>query len=183
MSSDANTGGDPAAPAAAPAAPAVTEPKTPVASDSPKDWSSVLVIAGGPIPAGEKRPVIVCETRGDDGADVVTTYPKGADVYVGHVGTDFGANSPVLRLGTDLDQSGNWGLSAMPGSVHVGPSHPAYAGLNVATLRKPADMTTPQAVEIKGLSAIWKERLRPWIDAIATAPAPGTSSDVVVSLS
>src|SRR5882762_2375832 len=72
-----------------------------------KDWSKALVIAGGPGPdAGEKRPVIVCEVRDDEGAlGKAASYPTGADLYVRSGPTDdsatFAAKATVVTLGID----------------------------------------------------------------------------------
>lgn len=164
----------PAAPApeAAPESPAVEA--APVV-ETGKDWTRALVLAGGGmLPRGETRPVVVAEVRGDDGALLsAQSYPKGADLYV-----RFDPAAPVgdaaLTLGRDLEQGLLSGLSVIPGVVHVGPAHPAYAAVNLATLAGAAE------VEVAGLSALWKERLAPWFDRIATDPR--FPSDVKITL-
>lgn len=178
-----NEGTDLAAkPAIAPAAAAAPVPVETTDDDVDAKWKSVLIVAAGSIPSGEKRAVIVCEVRGDDGALKDVSYPKGADLYYGYVGdeeagdhADFADNSPVIRVGAEVQQGHFWGLSKTKGVVHVGPGSPAYGALNVATLRGATD------VEIRGLTKAQKDQLAPWIARIPTDPL--MPSDVKVTLS
>lgn len=175
------TDDDTPAPQSPPAPPA---PEPPPTADLPevdaggdgKDWSKVLVLAGGGgMPRGETRPVIVAEVRGDDGAKAADNqaYPKNADIYF-RMDPDAQVGDGQLTLGVDVEQGLLGGLSPVPGYVHVGPAHPAYAAVNLATLKGATE------VEVRGLSDFWKERLQPWFDGIAgDVRAP---SDVVITL-
>lgn len=179
-------------------APSSILPVEPVPEAAPKTedgkkWDKVLVVAGGSIPSGEKRPVIVCETRDDKGGHHDHEYPKGGDLYLkihGPAATDskgneiegkfdepdFGPNeAAALVVGRNIEQGLLWGFSGIQGVVHVGPGHPAYAAANLAYLQGAKE------IEIVGLSPYWKAKLQPWFNALPTdkrAPA-----DVKITLS
>lgn len=141
---------------------------TEVAAPAPSKWAKALVVAGGgAIPAGEKRGVVVCEVRADDGSDAQgIRYPQGADLYFRMTpATDFGPKSAgALTLGANVEQGLLQGFSVIPGIVNIGPAHPAYAAANLAALQGATE------VEIQGLSALWKSRLQPWFDRLQTVP-------------
>lgn len=135
---------------------------------APSKWAKALVVAGGgSIPTGEKRGVVVCEVRADDGSDAQgIRYPQGGDLYLRITpSTDFGAKSAgALTLGDNLEQGFPQGFSTTAGVVHIGPAHPAYAAANLAALQGATE------VEIQGLSAFWKARLQPWFDSLPKVP-------------
>ena len=146
------------------APPAVVAPPSP--PDSSKDWTSVLVLAGGSADSGEKRPIIVAEVRADDGQLAKAVYPAGADIYFrsGVDGADF-KSGVVVTLGVDIDQGTLHGFSSVMSLVHVGPAHPAYAAANLAFLHG------AEAIEVRGLSPYWKDRLQPWFDEVPSDKA------------
>jgi len=153
-----------AAPAAAPAppaaAPALTQPAV-------LDWSSVVIVAAGAPAPGEKRPVIVIETRGDDGKLIETrTYPAGDLYYRTDPSIGLGADpaKEVVTLGVDVGQSGFGSFSTNPNNIHVGPASPVFGAANLAFLR--GAMT----IDILGLTPAQKIGLRPWFDALAANP-------------
>lgn len=127
-------------------------------------WAELgaLVVANGLIPAGNKRPVIVCETRTDAGLlDEARKYPAGAALYYRTPdGADFGKLGPVVELGKDVQQGLTAGFSDHPSLVNVGPASPVYAAANLAFIRGAT------AIEIVGLSDAQKAHLRPWFDIV-----------------
>lgn len=152
-------------------APTPVEP-LPDPSDVEPKWRKALVWAGGKlVSANEKRGVVVVEVRTDDGQLAEDTrYPQSGDIYF-RMGpdtedaplADFGGKTEgCLTLGENVQQGLLHGLGMSPGWVHVGPAHPAYAGLNLAVQQGASE------VEIQGLTPFWKARLQPWIDRIAT---------------
>lgn len=146
-----------AAPQTAPEAPA------PVPAAPVKDWTRALVVAGGAIPKGESRPTVVTEVRDDDGSLVKQTYPTGADVYL-RFDPDADLNPKQITMGVQAEQGMLGGFSSVERILHVGPAHPAYAGANLAFINGASE------IEVTGLSPLWKERLQPWFDGIATDP-------------
>lgn len=137
-------------------------------------WRKALVWAGGKLPsASEKRGVVVTEVRNDDGGLAKDArYPQSGDIYF-RMGpdtedaplADFGAKTDgCLTLGENVQQGLLPGMSYSPSHVHVGPAHPAYAGVNLAVLQG------AEEVEVQGLSPFWKARLQDWFDKVATDP-------------
>lgn len=145
-----------------------------------KDWADgALVIVGAGQPTkSEKRPVIVVEARADDGSLVdPTEYATGADLYL-RMSDDVEMPGcvPLVTLGLDVEQLSNWGISPDIRFVCVGPSHPAYVGINLAYSRG------ARAVEVRGLTDFWKERLAPWIARIKTdGRLPAADLDVTLT--
>lgn len=155
-------------------------PPTPVveAADGKKRW---LVVAGGNIPAGDTRPVIVVEHRGpakvtkaanegepdvvEAGETKLSGYPTKADYYLRiSPEVEFKGDGPVVTVGQTVIQNGTWGFSGINGGLHVGPAHPAYAAANLAWQKGATD------IEIVGLSAAEKEHLAPWFNAVPQHP-------------
>ncbi len=142
------------------------------APDSDKDWSSVLIICGGAIPASEKRPVIVAERSippvfDKDGAVKEpakikqTDYPAGADVYIRSVlDTPMPKTAKeILTWGVNVGVAGAGGCTKTPGLLCTGPAMPAYSAVNLAIQRGATK------IELSGLSDWEKDRLQPWFDA------------------
>lgn len=152
-------------------------PASPLA-DGAKDWTSALVIVGPGQPAKtEKRPVVVCELRDDDGLLVEpTVYVDSADLYYRtHPEIDFGqVNGPVVTLGIDVLQLSLWGMTGDPRFACVGPAHPAYGAANCAYSRG------AKAIEIRGLSDKQKAQLAPWFAKVKTDPR--LPADVEITL-
>lgn len=138
-----------------------------------KDWTKgALIIVGAGIPkTTEKRPVIVCEARDDDGQLIPSTkYFDKADLYF-RTGADIDMDglTPVVTLGQDVEQLALWGMSPDVRFVCVGPAHPAYGAINLAYARGALD------VEVVGLTDFWKQFLAPWLARVPTdsrLPAP-----------
>lgn len=152
-----------AAPAPAPApAPSLTAPVE-------KSWSEVVVLANGSIGPKEGRPVIVVETRGDDGKLVDgRAYPTTGDLYYRtDPDVDFGIDpaKPLLTLGVNLGQHGFKGFATKKNGVHVGPASPIYAAANLAFQR---GATT---IDVVGLTAAQKDQLAPWFDELSSDPS------------
>lgn len=134
-----------------------------------KDWTKVLVVAGGSIPSGEKRPVIVVErqtppTVDDKGAVTEEAkikrdgYPTKGDIYIR---SDLDTKMPddaaeVLTFGVNLGIGGNGGFNSARGLVNYGPVSPTYAAVNVAIQRG------AKQVEISGATKAEQERLDVW---------------------
>lgn len=152
-----------------------------------KDWKKVLIVAGGNIPSGEKRVVIVVEhasepTFHEDGSldkgreTKLQGYPTKADLYVRITPeVEFSGDAPVVTVGVDVDQVGVWGLTPDPRHIHVGPGSPTYVAINLAFQRG------AQEVEVIGLSKRDTERLKPFVDRIPTYE-PWSAPDLVVKL-
>ncbi len=150
----------------------VAQPVTddPAPAQLPADkWSSALVLVGAATAAaGEKRGIVVCEARADDGSGTLAgvKYAQNGDIYFRmDPDCDFGAkNDGALTLGVNVDQGLTRGLSVTPGVVHIGPAHPVFGALNLATLQGAT------SVEVRGLSDAWKKTLQPAFDDIAKSP-------------
>lgn len=151
---------------------AAAEPEAP-AVDEGKHWAKTLIVVGkGPIPAGNKRAVIVVEARSYD-EDLKPTlmtsgYPDGADLYYR---TDpevkFPAKANILTLGQNVKQATFWGFCPQMSHLNVGPASPAYGAANRAW------QEGAKEIEITGLSTREKEQLKPWFDKLAEGgPAP-----------
>lgn len=150
----------------------VTE--TPVVDeDVAKRWKKTLIVVGNHrIPSGNKRPVIVVESREfklDDKGQVTGTtlktdgYPAGADLYYRtdpEVKFPADAEGKTITLGVDVEQGLIWGFSPHPHYVHTGPFYPSYSAANLAYLRGAED------IEIVGLSEHEKEKLKPFIEGL-----------------
>lgn len=150
------------------AAPAVPAPEVLVAPVE-KSWAEVVVLCNGKIGPKEGRPVIVVESRGDDGVLLQgRIYPPEGDIYYRTEPTiDFGVDpsKTVLTLGYDLGQYGTKGFSKFPGGVNVGPASPPYGAANLAFQR--GAMT----IDIVGLSQAQKDHLSPWIAELTQDPS------------
>lgn len=128
--------------------------------DPNNNWAKhgALLVVDGSIPANNKRPVIVVETRTDGGLlDTKRVYPKGADVYFGNE-ADFGDNKPVVALGRDIAQGLTAGFSNHPHFINVGPASPVYAAANLAYIHG------ARVIEIIGLTDKQKAQLAPWFE-------------------
>lgn len=156
----------PLVPASADTAP----PDQPTIEVEGKKWSKgAVIVANGAIPKDDKRPVIIVETRGDDGKlDAERKYPTKGDLYYRtDPAVDFGGHGPVITLGVDVRQGLLWGFSNDALFVNVGPASPVYAAANLAYLQGATD------IEIVGLTDAQKEHLAPWFAALAKGgPAP-----------
>lgn len=133
------------------------------AADSKNPWTKgAIVVANGPIPTGATVPVVVCETRGDDGVlDADRKYPAGADLYYRTPdGAEFGKLGPVVELAKDVEQGQTAGFSDHPAFVNVGPASPIYAAANLAYIRG------ARRIEITGLTPTQKTNLTPWFDIV-----------------
>lgn len=166
---------------------------TPEASER-KRWKKALIIVGNHrIPADNKRPVIIVESRtfkiedgNVTGTELKTSgYPAGGDLYFRTTEeVEFPKDAKVLTLGDNVQQGLLWGFSPDPRWVNVGPAYPAYAAANIAWQRG------AEEIEIIGLSDHEKERLAPFIAALpAGGPAPvdgapdvRTPADVEITL-
>lgn len=149
-----------------------------VAVDSDKDWSSVLIVVGNHRFPKDGRPVIVCQSQVPqfDDNKILTGfetkldgYPAGADIYFRMDDiVDFPAGEVVTLGGENQPGQGMfWGFSPVPQYLHTGPSYPSYAAANLAWLRG------AKKIEIVGLSDLEKERLRPYLDLLASGgPSP-----------
>lgn len=188
---DTNAASEPAAaPAPVPAADVVVAaaPLPELEGEGKKRW---LIIAGGKIPPGDTRPVIVVEQRGaptttpaasPEGEPVVTQgeikltgYPTKAALYLRVTPeVEFSGDAPVLTVGQEIKQMGFWGFAPETGKVHVGP-HPAWAAANIAWQKGATD------IEIAGLTDDEKARLQPFVDNLPTRKTFG-ATDVKIRL-
>ncbi|AKU43437.1 hypothetical protein CPT_Sansa33 [Caulobacter phage Sansa] len=128
------------------------------------EWAKALVLAGGGerMPNRDGRKVIVVQVTGVD-ADKAT-YPKSGDAYLGYAGGEEPFSSeitaPVFLLGGNVRQKGFRGLSKISGYLCVGPSHPAFAAVNLAWQKGARD------VKVVGLTDAEAAHLRPWFEEI-----------------
>lgn len=139
-----------------------------VEGDGKKRW---LIVAGGAIPAGEKRPVIVVETREASTKEMnngveqtvpgpikLNGYPTKAALYLRITPeVEFPADAPVITIGQEVTQGGFFGFTPQVGYVNVGP-HPAWAGANLAWQKGATD------IEIIGLTDEQKAKVQHFVD-------------------